>query len=187
MIVNKNIFVEKILPGGIVREFSEEEMNVYRAPYTEPSARKPLWRWPNKIPIEGEPSDIAELVGNYNEKLVEWDVPKLLLHAEPGALLQRPAVEWCEVNLKNLTSINLGKRIHFLQEDYPHAIGEAPAEWYQALWSVFGTGRGFCCSSMATKVNLPSVTFNLWPIRSRSAHASTWIAIEDVPMRSMSV
>ena len=52
--------------------------------------------------------DIAELVGNYNDKLVEWDVPKLLLYAEPGALLQRPAVEWCEVHLKNLTSINLG-------------------------------------------------------------------------------
>ena len=133
LIVNKNIFVEKILPGGILRELSEEEMNVYRAPYTEPSARKPLWRWPNEIPIEGEPSDIAELVGNYNEKLVEWDVPKLLLYAEPGALLQRPAVEWCEVHLKNLTSINLGNGKHFLQEDHPHAIGEALAEWYQAL------------------------------------------------------
>ena len=60
-------------------------------------------------------------------------MPKLLLHAEPGAILQRPAVEWCEVNLKNLTSIHLGKGSHYLQEDYPHAIGEALAEWYQAL------------------------------------------------------
>ena len=127
LIVNRNLFVEKVLPGGIVRGLSEEEMNVYRAPYIEPSTRKPLWRWPNEIPIEGEPSDIAELVANYKEKLVEWDVPKLLFHADPGAILQRSAVEWCEVNLKNLTSIDLGQGSHYLQEDHPHGIGTALA------------------------------------------------------------
>ena len=133
LIVNKNIFVEKVLPSGIVRDLTEEEMNIYRAPYTEAWMRKPLWRWPNEIPIEGEPSDMNELVGNYNQKLVEWDVRKLLFHAEPGAILPKPLVEWCEVNLKNLTSINLGKGRHYLPEDHPHAIGEALAEWYRAL------------------------------------------------------
>ncbi len=74
-----------------------------------------------------------ELVGNYNQKLVEWDVRKLLFYAEPGAILPKPLVEWCEVNLKNLTSINLGEGRHYLPEDHPHAIGEALAEWYRAL------------------------------------------------------
>ena len=133
LIVNKNFFVEKILPSGVVRELTEEEMNVYREPYLEPETRKPLWRWPNEIPIEGEPSDVNEAVLKYNAKLVEWDIPKLLFYAEPGAILPKPAVEWCEVNLKNLTSINLGKGRHYLQEDHPHAIGEGIAEWYRKL------------------------------------------------------
>jgi len=133
LIVNQNFFVEKILPSGVVRELSEEELNVYREPYLEPESRKPLWRWPNEIPIEGEPSDVNEAVLKYNAKLVEWDIPKLLLYAEPGALLPKPAVEWCEINLKNLTSINLGEGRHYLQEDHPHAIGEALAEWYRGL------------------------------------------------------
>ena len=133
LIVNKHMFVEKILPSGVVRPLTEEEMNVYRAPYTDPSSRKPLWRWPNEIPIEGEPSDVAEAVNKYNRKLVDWDVPKLLFYAEPGAIMPRPMVEWCEVNLKNLTSINLGAGSHYLQEDHPHAIGAGIAEWYQAL------------------------------------------------------
>ena len=72
LIVNQNFFVEKILPSGVVRELSEEEMNVYREPYLEPESRKPLWRWPNEIPIEGEPSDVNEAVLKYNAKLVEW-------------------------------------------------------------------------------------------------------------------
>ena len=133
LIVNKNFFVEKILPSGVVRELSEEEMNVYREPYREPESRKPLWRWPNEIPIEGEPSDVNEAVLKYNAKLVEWDIPKLLFYAEPGAILPKPAVEWCEINLKNLTSINLGEGRHYLQEDHPHAIGEGIAEWYRGL------------------------------------------------------
>lgn len=133
LIVNKNIFIEKVLPGGVMRELTEEEMNVYRAPYLEPASRKPLWRWPNEIPIEGEPSDVNEAVLKYNAKLVEWDIPKLLFYAEPGAILPKPAVEWCEVNLKNLTSINLGKGTHYLQEDHPHAIGAGLAEWYRDL------------------------------------------------------
>ena len=95
--------------------------------------RKPLWRWPNEIPIEGEPSDMNELVGNYNQKLVEWDVRKLLFYAERGAILPKPLVGRCEINLNNLTSTNLGKGLRYLPEDHPHVIGEALAEWYRAL------------------------------------------------------
>lgn len=133
LIVNQNLFIEKILPGGVVRDLTEEEMNVYRAPYQEPSTRKPLWRWPNEIPIAGEPSDVNEAVLKYNAKLVDWDIPKLLFYAEPGVILPKSMVAWCEVNLKNLTSINLGHGIHYLQEDHPHAIGREIAEWYQGL------------------------------------------------------
>ena len=97
LIVKQNMFIEKILPSGVMRSLNEEEMNAYRAPFEDPETRKPLWRWPNEIPIEGEPSDVHEAVARYSQKLVEWDVPKLMFYAEPGAILTKPLVEWCEV------------------------------------------------------------------------------------------
>ena len=133
MIVNKNFFVEQVLPGGIVRKLTEEEMNRYRAPYREPASRKPLWRWPNEIPIAGEPADMVEAVNTFNAKLQQSALPKLLFHATPGALLPAPLVDWCRQNLKNLKTVDIGSGTHFLQEDNPHLIGQELAAWYDRL------------------------------------------------------
>lgn len=135
LIVNKNIFVEQILPGGIVRRLSEEEMDRYREPYRQPESRKPLWRWPNEIPIEGEPADVAEAVTAYNTWLQRSDLPKLLFYAEPGAIMPAPVVDWCRQNLKNLTVVNVGQGIHYLQEDHPEVIAAELAKWYGSLTS----------------------------------------------------
>ncbi len=133
MIVNKNFFVEQVLPGGIVRKLTEEEMNRYREPYREPASRKPLWRWPNEIPIAGEPADVVEAVNTFNAKLQQSALPKLLFHATPGALLPAPLVDWCRQNLKNLKTVDIGSGTHFLQEDNPHLIGQELAAWYNRL------------------------------------------------------
>ncbi len=90
MIVNQNVFVEQILLSkGEVRELSEAEKNHYREPFLEPASRKPVWRWPNEIPIEGQPADVAEAVEAYNRWLQQSDLPKLLFHASPGASCPR--------------------------------------------------------------------------------------------------
>ena len=133
MIVNKNFFVEQVLPGGIVRKLTEEEMNRYREPYREPASRKPLWRWPNEIPIAGEPADVVEAVNTFNAKLQQSALPKLLFHATPRALLPAPLVDWCRQNLKNLKTVDIGSGTHFLQEDNPHLIGQELAAWYNRL------------------------------------------------------
>jgi len=133
MIVNQNFFVEQVLPGAVVRQLSEEEMNYYRAPFTDSNSRKPLWRWPNEIPIAGEPADVAEAVTAYNQKLQQSELPKLLFHATPGALITEPLVQWCKQNLKNLRTVDVGPGIHYLQEDNPHLIGVELARWYAGL------------------------------------------------------
>lgn len=133
LIVNQNLFVERVLPGAIVRTLTEEEMNHYREPFKEPRSRKPLWRWPNELPIEGHPADVVEVVATYNAKLQQSDLPKLLFYAAPGAIMQAPVVEWCQQNLKNLKTVDLGPGIHFLQEDNPHLIGSELANWYKRL------------------------------------------------------
>lgn len=133
MIVNQNMFVEQILPGAVVRQMSQAEMDHYRAPFIEPSSRKPLWRWPNEIPIAGEPQDVAEAVSAYNQWLQQSDLPKLLFHGTPGAIITPEVVEWSRKNLKNLKTVDIGPGIHFVQEDNPHLIGAELAEWYPSL------------------------------------------------------
>jgi haloalkane dehalogenase len=133
LIVNQNAFVEQVLPGAIVRKLTEEEMNHYREPFKDPPARKPLWRWPNEIPIEGHPADVAEAVATYNAKLQQSELPKLLFYATPGAILQSPVVQWCQQNLKNLKTVDIGPGIHFVQEDNPHRIGSELANWRKNL------------------------------------------------------
>ncbi len=130
MLVNQNMFVEQLLPGSVVRKLSDEEMDRYREPFKEPSSRKPLWRWPNELPIAGEPPDVVEAVGAYNQWLQQSDLPKLLFYATPGALVLPPVIEWLEQNLKNFGKVDIGQGVHFLQEDNPHLIGSELAAWY---------------------------------------------------------
>ena len=133
MLVNQNMFVEGILPGAIVRDLTDEEMNVYRKPFLDPAHRKPLWRWPNELPIAGEPPDTAEAIDANFAWLQQSDVPKLILHATPGAILPPPALEQYMSVLSNVTTVDLGNGIHYLQEDHPHEIGEGIANWYRGL------------------------------------------------------
>ncbi len=128
MIMDNNMFVEMMLPGAILRKLSDEEMNRYREPYPDRESRRPLWRWPNEIPIDGQPVDVHAAVQAYSDWLGMSQVPKLLLWAKPGAIL-RNLVPWCEENIANLTSVEIGAGVHFLQEDDPLGIGEAIAAW----------------------------------------------------------
>jgi haloalkane dehalogenase len=133
MIVTRNVFLEQVLPGAIVRTLTEAEMDRYREPYLQPAARKPVWRWPNELPIEGEPADVVAAVAAYNAWLQQTELPKLLFHATPGAILPAPMVEWSRTHLTNLEIVDLGAGIHFLQEDHPHEIGQKLSEWYRTL------------------------------------------------------
>ena len=133
MIVNQNFFVEKTLPGGIVRTLTEEEMNMYREPFPTPESRRPLWRWPNDVPFDGEPKDVADVVTAYKESLKRSNVPKLLFCGEPGSLVPAPIVDWCRRKLTNLKVVSIGPGRHFLQEDNPALIGEELAKWYSRL------------------------------------------------------
>ncbi|HYV52383.1 MAG TPA: hypothetical protein VE971_03730 [Candidatus Eisenbacteria bacterium] len=134
LIVNKNIFIEEILPKiGTVRRLSEEEMAYYRDPFRKPEYRKPLWRWPNELPVEGKPEDVTRAVSEYNQKLQLSNIPKLLLYGEPGGIITKSVVDWCVKNLSNLTTANIGPGIHYLQEDNPHAIGLEIAKWYKSI------------------------------------------------------
>ena len=95
LVMEKNIFVEKVLPGSVLRGLTEEEMEVYRRPFNIPEDRRPTLDWPNQIPIEGHPKDVTEIAKSYSEYLSTSNVPKLFVNAEPGAILVGEQREFC--------------------------------------------------------------------------------------------
>ncbi|MEM1140709.1 MAG: haloalkane dehalogenase, partial [Pseudomonadota bacterium] len=83
-IIDKNGFIEEVFPAAIIRTMTEEEMNAYRAPFIEPASRKPLYVWPNQVPIAGKPEDVVERVSAYSDWLFETETPKLHVYVSPG-------------------------------------------------------------------------------------------------------
>lgn len=133
MVLQDNFFIEKILPGAILRTLSAEEMAEYRRPFAEPGEdRRPTLTWPRQIPIEGEPADVVAIATAYADWLATSDVPKLFLRAEPGALLSVGSNLDFARSLPNQTEVTI-KGVHFVQEDSPDEIGQAIANWIGKL------------------------------------------------------
>lgn len=132
MILEKNVFVERVLPGSILRELSDGEMEVYKKPFLNSGEdRRPTLTWPRQIPISGEPADVVEIAQSYADWLVQCDVPKLFINADPGAILTGPQRDFCRT-WPNQTEVTV-KGNHFLQEDSPDEIGQAIAEWRSGI------------------------------------------------------
>ncbi len=128
MALEKNLFVEAVLPSSITRTLSEDEMAEYRRPFTTPGEdRRPTLTWPRQIPIEGEPADVHEIVQSYADWLSTSPVPKLFINADPGAILIGDQREFART-WPNQTEVTVAG-MHFLQEDSPHNIGEAISGW----------------------------------------------------------
>jgi len=130
MVLEKSVFVEKVLPGSVLRGLSEAEMAVYRRPFAEAGEdRRPTLTWPREIPIEGTPEDVVQIVQDYADWIKAAAFPKLFINAEPGAILIGAQREFCRTwpNQREVTV----KGSHFIQEDSPHEIGAALADWMQ--------------------------------------------------------
>ena len=132
MVLGKNVFVERVLPGSVLRTLSDEEMAQYRRPFLEPGeGRRPTLTWPRQIPIDGEPADVTAIVADYAEWLAHSDLPKLFVDADPGALLTGAPREFAR-RWPNQTEVTVAGN-HFLQEDSPDEIGRAIADWYRRI------------------------------------------------------
>jgi haloalkane dehalogenase len=133
LVLQKNIFIERILPGAILRKITNEEMAAYRQPWIEPGeSRRPMLTWPRQIPIDGEPADVTAIVNDYAQWLsTNAAPPTLFINAEPGAILTGRQREYCRKwpNQREVTVTGA----HFVQEDSPHQIGQAIADWYKTL------------------------------------------------------
>lgn len=132
LVLQKNVFVERILPASVLRGLTDAEMQVYRAPFAEAGeGRRPTLTWPRQIPIEGEPPDVVRLVEEYGRWLARSPLPKLFVNAEPGSILVGPQRDFCR-SWPNQQEVTV-KGSHFIQEDSPHEIGHAVAAFVRGL------------------------------------------------------
>ena len=125
LVLQRNVFVERILPSSVLRGLTEEEMDVYRRPYVTEESRSPTLAWPRELPVDGEPEEVVRIVDDYSGWLKESDAPKLFVNAEPGSILTGAQREFCR-SWKNQDEVTV-RGAHFLQEDSPRQIGEAVA------------------------------------------------------------
>ncbi|MGC6476850.1 MAG: haloalkane dehalogenase [Ilumatobacteraceae bacterium] len=131
MVIEKNLFVEAVLPGSILRDLESAEMDEYRKPFTEPQHRRPTLTWPRQIPIDGEPAEVVEIVESYADWLSGASLPKLFVNADPGAILTGAQRDFVR-SWPNLSEVTVHGN-HFLQEDSPDEIGQAINDWMNGL------------------------------------------------------
>jgi haloalkane dehalogenase len=130
MILERNMFIERVLPGSVLRKLTEAEMTEYRRPFLQAEDRWPTLTWPRQIPIAGEPADVVQISAAYSQWMAENDIAKLFINAEPGAILIGAPRDFCR-SWKNQTEVTVPGS-HFIQEDSGPAIGRAVANWIKA-------------------------------------------------------
>ncbi|MDD7910561.1 haloalkane dehalogenase [Pseudovibrio exalbescens] len=131
MVLDKNLFIERVLPGSIVRTLSDQEIEEYRRPFKEREDRWPTLTWPREIPVAGEPADVHERLTAVSNWMADNEVPKLFVNAEPGAIMIGKLRDFCRswINQHEVTVPG----IHFIQEDSGPQIGQAIAQWLRDL------------------------------------------------------
>lgn len=132
LILERNLFVEAVLPASIQRPLSDAEMDEYRRPFANPGEdRRPTLTWPREIPLEGDPADVVDIVERYGTWLAAFThVRKLFVNADPGAILTGRQRDLCR-SWPNQTEITV-PGVHFIQEDSGDQIGAAIASWLGA-------------------------------------------------------
>jgi haloalkane dehalogenase len=132
MVLQKNVFVERILPASVLRKLTDEEMAAYRRPWRDPGeSRRPMLAWPREIPVGGEPADVVAIVDAYGQWLAGSEVPKLFINADPGSILVGAQREFCR-RWPNQREVTV-RGLHFVQEDSPAEIGQAVAGFVRSL------------------------------------------------------
>ena len=127
LVLDDNFFVEVIVPRGVLRKLSEEEMAAYRAPYADRESRLPTLVWPRELPIGGEPADVVAIVEQFGEWMSRSAFPKLFVNGDPGAIMVGAVREFCR-SWPNQREVTVKGR-HLLQEDSPEEIGTALGEF----------------------------------------------------------
>ncbi len=129
MIMVLNMFVNKIIPASVYRSVSKEILRNYKKPFPTVKSRYPVYVWPNELPIEGRENDTYREINKLEGSLSDFTCPMLLFTSTPGGVIRQEKVEWLKKTIKDLTIKDIGRGIHFVQEDNPVGIANGILEW----------------------------------------------------------
>jgi len=135
LIVKKNMFM-KMMGMMTKRKLSKIEREHYKQAFMTEESRTPLFVLPNSFPRKGrsaKTNDMGDFMNSNNEWLQQTELPKLLLYANPGMLVNKKTLKWTQSNINNMQTQYLGKAKHFMEEDLPFEIGYAIKAWYFSL------------------------------------------------------
>ena len=132
LIVEQNLMIESNLPATVATGVAEADLDVYRAPFVEPSSRLPMLTWTREFPLDGEPADVAEIVRRYGRWMSATpDIPKLLMAIDNGVGLGSPEmISWAEETFAAAEVVSVGPAGHQALEDQPDRIGLTVAKWF---------------------------------------------------------
>jgi haloalkane dehalogenase len=132
IVLEKNVFVERILLNDSANGFSEEEKSEYIRPFKNSGEdRRPTLTWPRQIPLDGEPSEVVDEVAKNADFHKNSDIPKLFVNADPGSILIGDQREFAR-SWSNQTEVTV-KGNHFIQEDSSEEIGMALRSFVKSL------------------------------------------------------
>jgi len=135
MILEQNLFIEALLPSGVLTPLEADVLDEYRRPYLqEGESRRPTLSWARQIPIDGEPEEVDQIVREYSSWMARNDIPKLFIDGDPGMALVGRARDFCRT-WPNQTEVTV-PGLHFLQEDSGQKIGHAISEWMRTIRAV---------------------------------------------------
>ena len=128
-IVHENFIVKELLPRGVVRALTSDEMEQYEAPYLTPEDRKVLWQYVMDLPLGERGNLTLPIVQSYSTWLTKTRIPKLLLYAVPGFITTLDTVKWAKDHMPNLDLMCLDDVMHYAQESAPGLFSSKLKEW----------------------------------------------------------
>ncbi len=131
LVMDSTYYVDQILPAGVLRHLTDEEMQEYRRPFLKPGSCKPIWQFLLDLPKGCRQTPVLDLITNYSEKLQHSDIPKLMMFAVPGFNTTIDTVQWAEQHLPNLTLVDIDEGLHYPQESNPELIASELKQWYE--------------------------------------------------------
>lgn len=137
LVLQQNFFVENVLPNMVLGDLPDEVWDEYRRPYLKPGEdRRPSLTWPREIPVDGQPADVLAVIEANNRWLVDSPIPKLYIHVRPESVMKDHVLARVRT-FPNQTEVEVSG-LHYVQEDSPHEIGTALANWYRGDHRVVG-------------------------------------------------
>ncbi|MBL4648022.1 MAG: haloalkane dehalogenase [Gammaproteobacteria bacterium] len=132
-VIENNEYINQVLPTGVIRRLTEQEMEYYRTPFSTPQSRKPIWQYLQDLPMGDSKTPVVDLIANYSKKLAQSDIAKLLLYAIPGFNTSIESIIWARKHFSHLNIVEIDEALHYAPESHPKELSAAIAKWYQTL------------------------------------------------------